>query len=542
MFGLPIDTVALTLVAGARGFETMFLANIIEISAGLFACAILAILLLTWNRRRADAKRILSDAQAQLEIAKREAETFKANAQLAAAQETAKLREQLENAFAARRLELADSEKRLAERESTINTQLDVMLKTEKVLRAETEALNLRAEQLEAERSELQRLTQRRKEQLATAARLTEAEARTQLMREVEQEAATDASSISRHIIEEAKSKADEKARQIISVAIQRYAGSHTSDITTATIALPGDELKGRIIGRDGRNIRAFEMATGVTVLIDDTPNAVVLSGFDPVRREIAREAMTQLIADGRIHPTRIEEVVANISQEMEANIMQLGENAVHEAGVSLPQAEVVKLLGKLHFRLSYSQNILKHSVEVAQLAGLLASELGLDVQTARRAGLLHDIGKAVTHEIEGPHALSGAEILRRYNEPETIINAVASHHNDVPAIGPWGVLVSAADAISASRPGARAESMSTYLKRFEDLEKIAMEHPGVDKCYAVQAGRELRVLVKPGQVKDEQAHLLARRIAQEIQEKLHYPGQIKVTIIRETRCVEVAK
>jgi len=276
--------------------------------------------------------------------------------------------------------------------------------------------------------------------------------------------------------------------------------------------------------------------------LIDDTPNAVVLSGFDPVRREIAREAMTRLILDGRIHPTRIEEVVAKVNQEMDETITRLGEEAVLKAGLPPLHAEIVKLLGRLHFRHSYSQNVLDHSVEVAQLMGLMASELGIDTMLAKRAGLLHDIGKAITHEVEGPHAVVGADFIKRYGEMEAVVNGVASHHNDVPPVGPLGILVSAADAISASRPGARSENMATYLKRVEDLEKIALSFPGVEKCYAVQAGRELRVLVHPEQINDEQAYGLARNIALKIEDGLQYPGQIKITVIRETRCVELAK
>jgi len=342
--------------------------------------------------------------------------------------------------------------------------------------------------------------------------------------------------------VEEARARAEDKARAIISVAIQRYAGEHTFETTTATIVLQDEEMKGRIIGRDGRNIRAFESATGITVLIDDTPNAVVLSGFDPVRREVAREAMTRLILDGRIHPTRIEEVVTKVTQEMDETIVRLGETAVGQAGLPPMHPEIVKLLGKLHFRQSYSQNVLNHSVEVSHLMSLMASELGLDVTTAKRAGLLHDIGKAVNHEIEGPHAVVGANLIKQYGESDAVINGVASHHNDVPPIGPWGILVSAADAISASRPGARSESMSTYLKRVQDLEKIALSFPGVEKCFAVQAGREVRVMVAPDKVTDEQTFVLARGIAQKIENQLQYPGQIRITVIRETRCFEVAK
>ena len=518
------------------------LANIIEGAALLIACAILGFLLLTWQRRKAQATCILADAQAALDLARREAETIKHQAKLTAIEDAATLRAQTEATFAPRRQELADTEKRLGERESIVNSQLEIMVRAETTVREQQETLKRRAEELEGQGSELARLTQLRREQLAGAAHMSEAEARGQLRKEIEQEAVEDASNLARHIMEEAKAKADEKARQIISVAIQRYAGAHTSGIATTTVALPGEEMKGRIIGRDGRNIRAFETATGVTVLIDDTPNAVVLSGFDPVRREIAREAMTRLIADGRIHPTRIEEVAAQVGAEMEETIVRLGETAVHDAGLPPAHPEIVKVLGRLHFRQSYSQNVLSHSVEVAHLMALMAAELGLDVDAARRAGLLHDIGKAVSHEVEGPHAVAGAELIRRYGESEVVVNAVASHHNDVPPIGPLGILVSAADAISASRPGARAEHMATYIKRIESLEKIALTFPGVEKSFAAQAGRELRVFVHPEKISDEQAFALARKVAAKIEEELQYPGQIKITVIRETRCVELAK
>lgn len=380
------------------------------------------------------------------------------------------------------------------------------------------------------------------RDRLAEIGRLSETEAREQLMRTLQQQAEADAASISRHIVEDAKIRAEEKARWIIATAIQRYAGSHTFESTSATLALPDNDIKGRIIGREGRNIRAFEAATGVTVLIDDTPNAVVLSGFDPVRREIAREAMSRLIQDGRIHPTRIEEVVGAVRTEMEEAVFRSGEEAVVRAGVAPMHPEIVKLLGRLKFRHSYSQNVLEHSIEVAHLMSLMAGELGLDIMTAKRAGLLHDVGKAVNHEIEGAHAIVGADIIKRYGESDAVVNGVASHHGEVPAIGPWGVLVSAADAISASRPGARSETMTTYIKRVEDLERIGLSFEGVEKVYAVQAGRELRVMVQPDKCSDEKALALARNITRKIEEELHYPGQIRVTIIRETRCVDFAK
>ncbi len=508
----------------------------------IFAGGAAASFLFVELKRRKSAAAQTRQAEETLTAARRDVDNLKREAQIAATEDAAKLREQTEASFAARREELAALDKRLSERDALVNSQLQTMLRSENQLREEKESLNKRAEELSAESRELARLIRLRKDQLAAEAKLTEAEARKQLLQEVEQEALSDASNLTRHILNDAKAQAEEQARKIISVAIQRYASDHTFETTTATVTLPSEEMKGRIIGRDGRNIRSFETATGVTVLIDDTPNAVVLSGFDPVRREIAREAMVRLIADGRIHPTRIEEIVAKVNAEMDETIVRLGEEAAHKADVTLPHADIVKLLGRLHFRLSYSQNILNHSIEVAHLMGLMAAELGLDAAVARRVGLFHDIGKAVSHEVEGPHAVAGAEILKRHGETETIVNGVASHHNDVPPIGPWGILVSAADAISASRPGARAENMTTYLKRIEDLEKIALSFAGVDKCFAVQAGRELRVFVRPEQISDEQAFALGRKLATKIEEELQYPGQIKITVIRETRCVETAK
>jgi ribonuclease Y len=516
-------------------------ANILEGAVGLMAGALLGYFFFWWKRRQLQKAQLL-ESQSLLEKTRREAEAITREAKLAANEEALKLREETEKAFAARRAERAELERRLSERDVLINSQLARVMEAEKNLKAETETLEKKFEALETQRRELERLTRQRVEQLQGLSGLSHAEARAQFLTQIEQDALAEASTLTRHILDEAKAKAEEKARQIISIAIQRYAGDHTFENTTTTIALQGDEIKGRIIGREGRNIRAFEAATGVTVLIDDTPGAVVLSGFDPVRREIAREAMLHLIQDGRIHPTRIEEVVAKVSQDMNEAIVRFGEEAIAKAGLPPMHLEIVKLLGRLHFRHSYSQNLLDHSVEVAHLMGLLAAELGLDVLTAKRAGLLHDIGKAVNHEIAGPHAVVGAELIKRYGESEAVVNGVASHHNDVAPVGPWGILVSAADAISASRPGARSESLTAYLNRIEDLERIATSFPGVEKSFAVQAGRELRVFVQPEQISDEQAFALARNIAAKVENELQYPGQIKVTVIRETRCVEVAK
>src|SRR5579863_4425818 len=492
---------------------------------GIVVGAVTCFVLLRLKEEKARQQQA-GEAQSVLDKAKRDSENLIRDARLIANEEALSIRAETEKSFAARRQERADQERRLAERETLINTQLEKTVQNEKALQEQKDDAQKQLDALEAQRQELSRLTQQRRDQLQVLSHLTEAEARAQFLKEIEQEASHDASNLSRHIVEEAKARAEEKARQIVSTAIQRYAGEHTFETTTSTIALQGEDMKGRIIGRDGRNIRAFEAATGITVMIDDTPNAVVLSGFDPVRREIAREAMTRLILDGRIHPTRIEEVVAKVSEEMDETILRLGEDAVHKAGLPPIHVEIVKLLGRLHFRHSYAQNVLDHSVEVAHLMGMMAAELGLDPTLAKRAGLLHDIGKAVNHEVEGPHAIVGADFIKRHGESDAVINAVASHHNDVPPVGPWGILVSAADAISASRPGARSETMATYIKRVEDLEKIALSFPGVEKCFAVQAGRELRVLVQPDQINDDQAFALARNIALKIENQLQYPGQ----------------
>jgi len=517
------------------------LVNIVQDGGLATAGGALCYLLLWWKDRNLKEARRL-EAEALLVKARNEAQALLGSARVTANQEALKLREELDRSFSARCAERDELGRRLGEREALINSQLQQVVDAENRANEQRAALRQQAEALEQRQRELEELTRQAGQQLQKLAGLSQAEAREAFLKEVEQEAMRDASNLARHILEEAKTKAEEKARRIIGIAIQRYAAEHTFENTTASIALQGDEIKGRIIGREGRNIRAFEAATGVTVLIDDTPGAVLLSGFDPVRREIARESMLRLIADGRIHPTRIEEIVAKVSQEMDETIVRIGEEAVMKAGLPPMCLEVVKLLGRLHFRHSYSQNILDHSVEVAHLVGLMAAELGLDVTTAKRAGLLHDIGKAANQEVQGPHAVTGAELLKRCGESGAVVNAVASHHNDVPSAGPLGILVSAADAISASRPGARSENMTTYLKRVEDLERIAGSFPGVEKSFAVQAGRELRVFVLPERIDDEGAFALARKIASSIQNELQYPGQIKIIVIRETRCVELAK
>jgi ribonuclease Y len=499
-----------------------------------------------YGARRWREKNLRCTAEAEtknlLENARREAEALVREARLKANEYALQARADAEQNAVARQKELAAIEQRLITREELVNRQLEHLVKEEKILREDKEELQRQRAEVARIQKQAEDLIAQRRAQLAELARMSETEVRAAFLKEIEQEATHDAAQLSQHVMEDAKARAEEQARRIITLAIQRHAGQHTFETSTATVNIKGDEMKGRIIGREGRNIRAFEAATGVTVLIDDTPGAVVLSGFDPVRREIAREAMERLILDGRIHPARIEEIVAKVSEETESMILRTGEAAVHKLGLAPVHVELVKLLGRLHFRHSFSQNILQHSVEVAELMALMAAELRVDIVAAKRAGLLHDIGKALNHEVEGSHATVGADIVRRYGESEAVVNAVASHHGEVPTIGPLGTLVSAADAISASRPGARSETVVTYLKRVEELERIGMAFPGVEKCYALQAGRELRVMVQPGAVSDDQAYLLARNIARKVEDELQYPGQIRVTIVRETRCVEFAK
>ena len=519
------------------GLDNIFLQGALLFGLGV----LLGYFFLRWKERNSRSVAALQH-KSLLESAQREGETLLREARLAANEEALKLREQAEKALAARRRELGDLEQRLGQREALINGQLEGLVGQEKELRGKLEELQKKEGEHTSARQELDRLTRLRREELQRLSHLSDVEARALFLKEVEQEATRDATELTRHIVDDAKVRAEEQARRILSLAMQRYAGAHTFETTTSTVALQGDEIKGRIIGREGRNIRAFEAATGVTVLIDDTPNAVVLSGFDPVRREIAREAMLRLILDGRIHPTRIEEVVAKVTQEIDETILRSGEEAIFKLGLTSMHIEVIKLLGRLHFRHSFSQNILDHSIEVAHLMGLIAAELGLDVAAAKRAGLLHDIGKAINHEVEGSHAIIGAEFIKRYGESEDVVNGVASHHDEVPHTNLLGILVSAADAMSASRPGARSETMTTYIKRLEHLEQIGLSFPGVDKCFAVQAGRELRIVVHPNQVNDDQAFTLARNLARKIEDELNYPGQIRVTVVRETRFVEFAK
>jgi ribonuclease Y len=498
---------------------------------------------LLWRMADIRSRRAFStQKQELLDRARREAETLSREERVSAEEQILKRQREAESELSRKRLDAEGVENRLHQREAVLQLQTSHLAERERSLAEQRASIERREAEIATQRAEAEALLARRREELAGIARLSEAEARTALQRQIEQETMKDAADLSRHLLESARTRAEEEARRIIATAIQRYAGEHTFETSTATVSLNGHDIKGRIIGREGRNIRSFEAATGVTVLIDDTPGTVVLSGFDPVRREVAKQAMERLIQDGRIHPGRIEEVVKKVQGEIEETILRLGEEAVFKVGLPPMHTEIVRLLGRLRFRCSYSQNILDHSLEVAHLAGLMAGELGADPVIARRAGLLHDIGKAITHEVEGTHAQIGADFLRRYGESPAVVEAVAAHHDEQPHSSVHSLLVSAADAISASRPGARSESMTTYLKRLEDLERVGTGFPGVEKCYAVQAGREVRVFVNPESVSDEEAFALARSIARKVEDELLYPGQIRVIVLRETRCIEFAK
>jgi ribonuclease Y len=402
--------------------------------------------------------------------------------------------------------------------------------------------LGQKEQDLEAERGKIAQLQDEQRTELARVASLTMEEARGLLLDRVEEEMRDITGRKVRELEIEARERADERARDIITMALQRYAAEHTAEHSVTVVALPSDDMKGRIIGREGRNIRTLETLTGVDLIIDDTPEAVVVSGFDPIRREIAKRALERLLVDGRIHPARIEEMVGKARTEIDQVMKEAAEAAIYEVGIGGLNPDLVKLLGRLHFRTSYGQNVLRHSIEVAHVAGMLASETGYDPQTMKRAGLLHDIGKAIDHEVEGPHTVIGGELLKRYGFPQAVIDGVVGHHGDVEPVTMVGTLISAADAISAARPGARSEIVSNYIQRLQELESVANSFPGVEKSFAIQAGREVRVVVKPEQLDDLQTARLSRDIAQKIQDTLQYPGQVKVTVIRETRAVEYAK
>lgn len=482
------------------------------------------------------------DIQSRVETAKREAETILKEAKLDAASEIIRKREEFSNEVATKEAQIQKQELQLEKMKDALERQQEQIEQRDKQLKNLEKDLQRKIESVDNKNRELSSLIVQQKNQLLKISGMSVQEAKALLLEQLEEECEKEMGELIQRKVAQAEEQAEEKSKEIINLAIQRYAAEQTCEVSVSMVDIPNDEMKGRIIGREGRNIRAFEKATGVDVIVDDTPGVIVVSGFNPIRREVARLSMERLIQDGRIHPTRIEEIVAQTKKDVHQRVIQLGKEAAEEVDVRGLNNKIIGMLGALHYRTSYGQNVLRHSVEVAFLGQVMADELGLDGSLAKRAGLLHDIGKAMDREIEGGHPAIGANYLRRFKESPIVLNAVEAHHGDIPADNPYTPLIAAADAISASRPGARRETLERYIKRLEKLEEIARSFDGVEGCYAIQAGREVRVIVNAEQVSDEAAMKTARDIAKKIEEEMTYPGEIKVTLLREVRCIEYAR
>lgn len=505
------------------------------VGAAVVAALMMLVSRNTLSRAREEAEQLRKDALTQAQNQAKEIE-------LSARQNQLKAKESFDREVDAARNELKAHEQRLAKREDTLDLKLDTLTVKEKQLDSLSDKLETREKNLSLKEKDLEQVLTRQRDKLLTLAGLSLDQAKEMLLKRIESDCQLECGAMIQKVTEQAQEEARDKSRQIILQAIQRYAAEQTADHTVSTVTIPSDDMKGRVIGREGRNIRAFEKTTGVDVIIDDTPGVVVVSCFDPVRREIARISLERLVQDGRIHPARIEEVVATVGQEMDEDLIRRGKEAIQESNLANIAKPILPMLGRLHYRTSYGQNILRHSMEVAYLSQVIAEELGLDGALARRAGLFHDIGKAMDHDQEGSHPQLGMEFLKRFNEPEAVLNAALAHHGDVPATTPYTPIVMAADTISAARPGARRESLDRYVKRLQELEEIAMGFEGVRQAYAIQAGREVRVIVDARRVDDRISAKIARDIAKKIENELAYPGEIKVTLIREVRSVEYAR
>lgn len=512
----------------------------IAVAAGAVIGLILSLIFRATLKTQRDS--IAHEKNKLIDEAVKESETMRKEAAVEAKDIVFQAKTEAEKELRERRSDLNHLEKRLRQKEESLDRKFDQIDKRDSELGRREKEYSAKERSIQEKDNRINQLIKEQGEALERISGITMDEAKQQILKRAEEESAIEIAKLVKRIEDEAKETAEKKAKEIMGFAIQRYASDYVADATVTAVSLPNDEMKGRIIGREGRNIRALEAATGVDLIVDDTPEMVTLSGFDPVRREIARLSLERLINDGRIHPTRIEEIVEKIRKEVDVNIREEGEKSVFDLGLSGIHPELIKTLGRLKYRTSYGQNVLQHSREVAYFAGMMASELGVDPKLAKRAGLLHDIGKAIDHEIEGTHQEIGANLARKFGENNKVVNAIMVHHGEGDPLTVEASLVAAADALSAARPGVRRESIEHYLKRLEDLEKMALSFKGVDKCYAIQAGREIRIIVKPEDMSDDMSAMMARDLSKKIESEMTYPGQIKVTVIREARYVEYAK